>query len=496
MWKLIPAHLEAILVIASVLLIGLAPQQEVRADERFCTDDIKTDLAIVSAFDDGTNDGHVPTNTIDGNLTESSRWSSDGSTNTNTTGSTQIIWDLGSVGTVTDLQVVFFRSDQRYAFFDVDTSVDNSMWNPVLLACQSSLTTPGEYETFDLYQTDARYVRFTGYGNSVNTWNSIIEVNIRGCLNSRIPDDEDDDDDDVDKDSDSLVVDVDWHLDPTLPPSGNFDLQDWALSVPVDDDDDGIADKIYEDELSAEYVHPQWFYTADDDGGMVFKAPSIGPTTERSSYARSELREMLRRGDTSCAVAGICKNNWVFSSYPISDRTAAGGVDGELTATLKVDHVTTTGKPDKVGRVVIGQIHARDCEPVRLTYRLLPGHTKGSIYIAHETAGGSTTTLWYDMIGDRSSSASEPPDGIELGEVFRYTLRVDGDMLTVVVTRGDGRDDVVQTVDMSHSGYHDGVDQFMYFKAGVYNINNSGDDDDYAQATFYELVNTHAGYNF
>jgi poly(beta-D-mannuronate) lyase len=35
----------------------------------------------------------------------------------------------------------------------------------------------------------------------------------------------------------------------------------------------------------------------------------------------------------------------------------------------------------------------------------------------------------------------------------------------------------------------------MYFKAGVYNQNKSGDVDDYVQATFYALSNTHQGYN-
>jgi poly(beta-D-mannuronate) lyase len=36
----------------------------------------------------------------------------------------------------------------------------------------------------------------------------------------------------------------------------------------------------------------------------------------------------------------------------------------------------------------------------------------------------------------------------------------------------------------------------MYFKAGVYNQNRSGDPEDYVQATFYELENNHAGYDF
>ncbi len=43
---------------------------------------------------------------------------------------------------------------------------------------------------------------------------------------------------------------------------------------------------------------------------------------------------------------------------------------------------------------------------------------------------------------------------------------------------------------MSNSGY-DVADDYMYFKAGVYNQNNTGDGDDYVQATFYALDVTH-----
>ncbi len=43
---------------------------------------------------------------------------------------------------------------------------------------------------------------------------------------------------------------------------------------------------------------------------------------------------------------------------------------------------------------------------------------------------------------------------------------------------------------MSDSGY-DIADEYMYFKAGVYNQNNTGNDSDYVQATFYSLVVSH-----
>lgn len=43
---------------------------------------------------------------------------------------------------------------------------------------------------------------------------------------------------------------------------------------------------------------------------------------------------------------------------------------------------------------------------------------------------------------------------------------------------------------MSNSGY-DIVNEYMYFKAGVYNQNNTGEGKDYVQATFYKIDNTH-----
>jgi hypothetical protein len=48
---------------------------------------------------------------------------------------------------------------------------------------------------------------------------------------------------------------------------------------------------------------------------------------------------------------------------------------------------------------------------------------------------------------------------------------------------------------MKDSGYSAG-NQYMYFKAGVYNQNNGGAEGDYVQATFYHIHNMHNGYKF
>ena len=277
------------------------------------------------------------------------------------------------------------------------------------------------------------------------------------------------------------------NLDPKLPPSSNFDLSNWYISLPTDNDGNNKADSTYEAALNAGFENPDYFYTGAD-GGMVFKCPVRGFTTStNTSYVRVELREMLRNGDTSIENSGVNKNNWVFSSAPAEDLEAAAAVDGEMTATLAVNKVTTTGSNGHIGRLMVGQIHANTDEPIRIYYRKLKDNALGSIYFAHEINHGDD--IYYNMIGDRGNSRENPEDGIALNEKFTYKIKVIGNEMWVTLSR-EGKADIIQYVDMSDSGYDEGG-QYQYFKAGIYHANNSGDDDDYAQATFYALNVTH-----
>ena len=278
-------------------------------------------------------------------------------------------------------------------------------------------------------------------------------------------------------------------------PASQFDLLGWTISVPVDADGNGKSDQIKEKALAGGYSNENFFYLAQD-GGMVFKSPVKGAKTSKNTkYTRSELREMMRRGNTSYNTKGVGGNNWVFSTAPTSDQENAGGVDGTLEATLAVNHVTTTGVSWQQGRVIIGQIHANDDEPVRLYYRKLPNHQKGSIYFAHEP-NSEADEQWVDIIGNslpnywnQDATPAEPEDGIELGEKFSYRIKVTGHELAVTIMRPD-KADITKAVDMSDSKYDVGG-QYMYFKAGVYNQNKTGDAKDYVQATFYDLKVTH-----
>lgn len=277
-------------------------------------------------------------------------------------------------------------------------------------------------------------------------------------------------------------------LDPNRAPSENFDLSTWKLNTP-ENNGSGFAKTISVSELNNGYQSSNYFYTAED-GGMVFKCPIDGyKTSAGTTYTRVELREMLRGTDTNISTQGVNKNNWVFGTAPEADKNAAAGFDGEMNATLAINHVTTTGDESHIGRLIIGQIHANDDEPIRLYYRKLNENTLGSIYFAHEPTDGNGSEQWHEMIGSRSDGASNPSDGIALDEKFSYSIKVVGDMLTVTISR-EGKEDVVKTIDMENSGFNVSG-QYMYFKAGVYQANKSGDATDYAQVTFYALEKTH-----
>lgn len=119
----------------------------------------------------------------------------------------------------------------------------------------------------------------------------------------------------------------------------------------------------------------------DDIGGAK--------TSKKTSYSRSELREMLRGEDTSIKTQGVNENNWVFGNALSKQQQDASGVNGKMIATLAANAVTSSGDSSQQGRVIVGQIHAASDQPLRLQYRLLPGHKKGSIYFVHDPSNGN-----------------------------------------------------------------------------------------------------------
>ncbi|MFY0596645.1 MAG: polysaccharide lyase family 7 protein [Cognatishimia sp.] len=443
-------------------------------------------LTIISATDDGLfDDVYGPHNAIDGDMEPTSRWSNESQ------GAPKILdLDLGAIQTLKGLSIAWYKGDQRQTNFWVEASEDGVSWKTVIAERQSGGGVLGlEGYVFDPIQ--AQFVRIVGNGNTSNDWNSLTEVVASGCgFAVAAPD--------------QPILTAKrgtglYGLDPTKSPGENFDLLGWYMTTPADDDGDGRSDSVYENELSAGWVDPRYFYTDPVTGGMVFRVtPAGAKTSENTSYTRSELRGMLRRGDEKIGTRGANKNNWVFSSAPLSAKAAAAGIDGKLRATLSVNQVTRQGKAYQVGRVVIGQIHAKNDEPIRLYYRKLPHNKYGSLYFAHDPEIGKET--WVTVIGSRADRADNPDDGIALDEIFTYEIEVKGKregdltipMLHLTITRDDGSQVSIEPFDMRESGFSTD-DEFMFFKAGAYSGNNTSPepDTDFDRVTFYELDYSH-----
>jgi len=232
---------------------------------------------------------------------------------------------------------------------------------------------------------------------------------------------------------------------------------------------------------------------------MVFRSTIGGAkTSANTSYTRSELREMLRRGNTGISTRGVNENNWILGYQPDPGVTV-GGRNGVLRSTLAVNHVTETGDRNQVGRVIIGQIHAESDEPARLYYRKFPENERGFIYLAHEIR--NSDDIYFPVVGPVNSSLDNAPSddanpvsGIALDEIFSYEITQQDARIDVIVRRGDSTGPIIghNYVDMQqqNSGY-DVPEEWMYFKAGAYSQNNTGNDADFDQVTFYELEASH-----
>lgn len=447
-------------------------------------------LTIVSATDDGLyEETHGPENTIDGSLDAESRWSNQSQGTPKT-----LLLNLGAQQTVNSLNIAWHKGDSRKSTFSVEASADGTDYQVIIPDRQSGGASL-ELEPYAVDNIKAQYIRIVSNGNESNDWNSIVEVAAIGCGVT------------VAKPDTPVLTERKgtglFELRTDRTPGQNFDLSGWYVTTPADDDNDGKADSVYENELVAGWTDPRYFYTDPATGGMVFRStPAGAKTSKNTNYTRTELRGMLRRGDygieTRVEGGYPNKNNWVFSSAPASAQAKAAGVDGVLKATLAVNQVTRLGKAYQVGRVIIGQIHAKDDEPIRLYYRKLPKNKYGSIYFAHEPATGKEQ--WIEIIGSRGDRAANPDDGIALDETFSYEIEVSGKqegeqtipMLHVKIIRDDGSEVSAEPFDMRDSGFSV-EDEFMFFKAGAYSQNNSSPDPemDFDRVIFYKLDYSH-----
>lgn len=215
-----------------------------------------------------------------------------------------------------------------------------------------------------------------------------------------------------------------------------IDLATWNLSIP-----EGSPPTTIETSQLVQGFQNQYFHA--DSGTVFFWAPVTGAKTANAIYPRSELRETYSNGT---------QRNWLYSA-----------ADNKLAATLTVNQVPSTGK------LVIGQIHAKDSTSpmVKLEYQ----------YKTYSSTGNIVAKVRMRPDDDEGRVITVA-SGVKLNQSFSYRLHLDrtGDLGITAAGR---------------SWYTTMSAKWkvkpLYFKAGVYVQYNTGYTSEGGKVTFSKL---------
>ena len=75
------------------------------------------------------------------------------------------MFDLGETKRIGYVGIAFYKGDLRSTRLDIETSNDAMAWTNVFSG--SSRATTANMQAFDIPDTDARFVRIIGHGNSM-----------------------------------------------------------------------------------------------------------------------------------------------------------------------------------------------------------------------------------------------------------------------------------------------------------------------------------------
>jgi hypothetical protein len=142
----------------------------VSAEEKTCT------IPKIKGISATGSIGHIPQNTVDNNA--NTRWSNLGLPS-------WIQYNLGSSQRICDVDISWYRGNQRVNTFTISASEDGQSFRTIFIGKSSGKTiSPEEYNVID---TNAKYLRITDMRNSENSWASITEVDINGDIQTPSP---------------------------------------------------------------------------------------------------------------------------------------------------------------------------------------------------------------------------------------------------------------------------------------------------------------------
>ena len=143
---------------------------QLSAEQQTCT------IPKITGISATGNDGNKPQNTLDNNA--NTRWSNSGLPS-------WIQYNLGSSQRICDVDISWYRGNQRVNTFTISASEDGQSFRTIFIGKSSGKTiSPEAYNVID---TNAKYLRITDLRNSENSWASITEVDINGDTRTPSP---------------------------------------------------------------------------------------------------------------------------------------------------------------------------------------------------------------------------------------------------------------------------------------------------------------------
>lgn len=125
-------------------------------------------LAAIRDVTASEDDGNAPANAVDRD--PASRWSAEGD-------GQYLVLELAKSQPIGGVSILFYNGHQRSSTFDVEVSEDGVHYAKALVGAASGKPNPNAAERFDFAApVKAKYVKFVGYGNELNGWNSIVEM--------------------------------------------------------------------------------------------------------------------------------------------------------------------------------------------------------------------------------------------------------------------------------------------------------------------------------
>lgn len=211
-------------------------------------------------------------------------------------------------------------------------------------------------------------------------------------------------------------------------PLYNIDLSRWKLTLPT-----CPMYEVYPPSLTNKLWVLPGIFDRGVNGELILTTPTAGCTTANSSSPRTEFRGMLSTWND--------RTNWTFKGTHI------------LNGTCVVNKLPSSKK------IIIAQIHGKTgtTDPY-----LKMWHRKGKVIVEIDDDD-------YDF------------GTVDLNKPISYSIIVKDFTVEVVV---NGKTSKVQKIDSGYAG------STFYFKAGLYCIDNSKDND-WARVTYYALEQLH-----